>query len=318
MTDGTNPDSRDKEFRPLLQFYVYVLTDPRDNSVFYVGKGQGERALNHVAEVRQLIAKGAALESEKHRKIKDILDNHAEPTTLVIARFNEEGHAHAVESVMINFVYDYDRVLTNAVRGHGAEFVRRNGDTRLLPGIDIPERVRSQDGVFTDKNVEALTAAGAYDLLQRIRQQLSNRGYTPRDFSRGTPDRPFDPGESNGWLGLIVPIHGIDFMVSFSATCKPAVSIANTPATRNDIAYAGLARIEAKKGPKFHAGTPKNIVVKGERRYRDFELRDFVDHRGKPMLTKPVFDPDNLEPMFEMLAEFRKILAEQPDTQGTA
>lgn len=61
------------EFIPLLPYHVYVLIDPRDETIFYVGKGKGERALNHVTEVKQLTAKGNTLESAKHRRIRDIL-----------------------------------------------------------------------------------------------------------------------------------------------------------------------------------------------------------------------------------------------------
>lgn len=30
-----------------LKYYVYLLQDPRDNSVFYVGKGVGNRVFQH-------------------------------------------------------------------------------------------------------------------------------------------------------------------------------------------------------------------------------------------------------------------------------
>jgi hypothetical protein len=30
-----------------LAYYVYLLIDPRDGKVFYVGKGKGERCLQH-------------------------------------------------------------------------------------------------------------------------------------------------------------------------------------------------------------------------------------------------------------------------------
>ncbi|XZE17522.1 hypothetical protein SH449x_002796 [Pirellulaceae bacterium SH449] len=33
-----------------LGFYVYLYIDPRDESVFYVGKGKGERALAHLKD----------------------------------------------------------------------------------------------------------------------------------------------------------------------------------------------------------------------------------------------------------------------------
>ena len=31
-----------------LNYYVYCIINPRDNKIFYVGKGKGERVLNHV------------------------------------------------------------------------------------------------------------------------------------------------------------------------------------------------------------------------------------------------------------------------------
>lgn len=312
MPEHTRPNGDANEFIPLLPYYVYVLIDPLDETVFYVGKGKGERALNHVAEVKQLIAKRGTLESAKHRRIREILDRDSEPKAMVVARFDDEKQAHAVESVLINFVYDYEKSLTNSVRGHGAEFVRRFGDRRLLPGIDIPERVRSQDGSFKNKNIEALEAAGAYKLLDRIREQLSIRGFVWRDFLAGTPDRPYDPGESNGWLGVIVHIQGIDFLVGFSKSCRPGVGIANTVATRNRKAYDGLARIEAVMGAEFHVGPPKNTKDKGEGRYRDFQHAQRVLPNGEPEPTKPTFDPDNLEALFELLSKFREILGATP------
>ncbi len=306
MSNITISNGTDNEFRLLLPFYVYVLTDPSNGKIFYVGKGKGERALDHAMEVRKLLVSGTKLDSAKHKRIKEILDKNLEPSAFVIARFDEEVKAHAVESVMINFVYDYDGALTNAVRGHGAEFVRRYGDWQILPGIDIPERVRSHDGTFKNKNVEALSASGAYDLLDRIRQQLTHQNFAPRGFAAGTPDRSFDPGESNGWLGLIVPIHDVDFLVSFSKSCNPTISVANTVATRNQRAYDGLAHIETFMGPNFHISQPKNRLVRNEGIYRDFG-KIYPD--GKFTAIKPIFEPDNLEALYKMLDDFRNILS---------
>ncbi|MDM7943552.1 MAG: GIY-YIG nuclease family protein [Hydrogenophaga sp.] len=318
MPDQTCSHTDAHEFIPLLPYYVYVLTDPRDETVFYVGKGKGERAFNHTTEVRMLIARGTALESAKHRKIREILDCGAEPKAMVVARFDDEQQAHAVESVLINFSYDYEHSLTNSVRGHGAEFVRRFGDSSVLAGIDIPARVRTNDGGFRDKKIEALQAAGAYELLDRIRDQLSARGFVWRNFEAGTPDRPFDPGASNGCLGVMVHIEGIDFMVTFSKACRPGVSVANTPATRNAKAREGLVRIEQELGAEFRVGPPKNTLIKGEGRFRDFEHTQRVRANGKPELTKPTFDPDNLEALFELLGKFRRILGAPPSTPGAA
>lgn len=33
-----------------LKYYVYILIDPRDNKIFYVGKGYGNRVFFHINE----------------------------------------------------------------------------------------------------------------------------------------------------------------------------------------------------------------------------------------------------------------------------
>lgn len=38
---------------PENRFYVYLLIDPRDNSIFYVGKGSGARKSTHAAIVKR-------------------------------------------------------------------------------------------------------------------------------------------------------------------------------------------------------------------------------------------------------------------------
>ena len=36
-----------------MGYYVYLYIDPRDGSVFYVGKGKGERALSHLKDTAE-------------------------------------------------------------------------------------------------------------------------------------------------------------------------------------------------------------------------------------------------------------------------
>lgn len=295
-----------EQFIPLLPYYVYTLVDPRTNEVFYVGKGKGERALDHVAQVRQLVRSGTALVSEKHRRIKAILDDGFEggPHARVIARFEDEKQAHAVESVLINFSYDFERQLTNAVRGHGAEFVRRFGDASELPGIDVPQRVRAHDGSFANEKIASLRAAGAYEFKARIEDELARRGFAVRGFTRGTTDRPYDPGESNGFLGTLVHIEGIDFLVGFSHKCKPGISIANTPATRTPAVRARMALIAQTLNANAYVRWA-NSPHQGEPKYGDF-WRTLAD--GKRERLKPVFEPDDLEGLYGTLEGFRRLL----------
>ena len=295
------------EFLPHLQYYVYVLLDPRDGSVFYVGKGKQERALAHVAEVISLINSNIPLESKKHLRIKEILDSGQQPKQLVVARFDDEKKAFAVESVLINYVYDFTK-LTNAVRGHGAEFVRKFGHLESdQPGLDIPERYRLNDGAYRDRHIAALRASGAYEFLERIRNRFTKLQFDCREFQDGYGS--FDPGASNGQLGFIVHIQGIDFLIKFTQSCEVGYSIANTPETRNDIRNNGLERIKTRMGEDFHISSPLNSRVQGEGRYLIFGRKD-NDGNFVKIKPKPTFDPDNLEGLFALFNKFKEILNE--------
>ena len=46
-----------------MKYYVYHLIDPRDNSVFYIGKGTGNRINDHQKEA----LRGALLNVEKEK-----------------------------------------------------------------------------------------------------------------------------------------------------------------------------------------------------------------------------------------------------------
>ena len=51
-----------------LQFYVYCLVDPRDNKIFYVGKGKGNRVFQHAMN-----ALDESADSLKLNTIRDII-----------------------------------------------------------------------------------------------------------------------------------------------------------------------------------------------------------------------------------------------------
>src|SRR4051794_17495195 len=54
-----------------LGFYVYLLIDPRDNAVFYIGKGAGNRCFAHLDEARKTSA-DAVGDYAKLARIRDI------------------------------------------------------------------------------------------------------------------------------------------------------------------------------------------------------------------------------------------------------
>lgn len=114
-------------------YYVYVLTDPTNNSIFYVGKGTGNRYSNHVKEVEKGLT-----ESLKQQKILKILKNGSNIMPLIVGRFSSEEEALAVESLLIHWAYGIDS-LVNCNGGHGVSFIRPKSHYEALQGIDEPE-----------------------------------------------------------------------------------------------------------------------------------------------------------------------------------
>lgn len=90
-----------------LGFYVYLYLDPRTNTVFYVGKGQGERVLAHLSE---------ASESRKVQVLRELRDLNLAPQIDILAhRLPDEETALRIEAAVIDLLGL--GTLTNAVRG---------------------------------------------------------------------------------------------------------------------------------------------------------------------------------------------------------
>lgn len=105
----------EKAIRALNGYYVYALIDPRDDSVFYIGKGIENRVFNHEIE------KNKNPDSEK-RKIQTIraIENAGLSVKRVIINWGLlESEAFAAEAALINFLnFTNAAQLTNIVAGH--------------------------------------------------------------------------------------------------------------------------------------------------------------------------------------------------------
>jgi hypothetical protein len=98
-----------------LGHYVYLYIDPSDGSVFYIGKGQGSRALAHLDDES---------ETEKTQRIRDIRAKGQEPTIELLAHgLPSEAAALQLEAAAIDLLGV--RRLTNRVRGHDSASVGR-------------------------------------------------------------------------------------------------------------------------------------------------------------------------------------------------
>jgi hypothetical protein len=106
-------DKIDLKIKNALGHYVYALIDPFDNKIFYVGKASGNnRVFDHL--------KSTKLETEKTKKIQEIIFKNAEPK-IEILRYDlaTKEIAFEVEASIIDALGIEN--LTNVVRGHKIE-----------------------------------------------------------------------------------------------------------------------------------------------------------------------------------------------------
>lgn len=100
-----------------LRYYVYCLVDPRDNKLFYIGKGTGDRVFQHAED-----SLNENLSSLKLDTIRDIISSGYEVKHYIIRHGLEEGAAFLVESTLIDLLtyqsFNTESVLANIVAGH--------------------------------------------------------------------------------------------------------------------------------------------------------------------------------------------------------
>lgn len=102
-----------------LKFYVYVLVDPRDNKIFYIGKGHANRVFSHINE--EIIN---PKEPERLVIIRAIKNSGQKVKYFIVRHGLEENEAFLLESVLIDFLtfkdFTENTKITNIVSGHHA------------------------------------------------------------------------------------------------------------------------------------------------------------------------------------------------------
>ncbi len=141
-----------------LGWYVYLLVDPREGQVFYVGKGQGNRAYAHAADATESVDH-PELQTAKHERILALHAAGDEVDVQVLRHaIDSEKQAYEVESAAIDLVNRLQPGhLLNVVLGHhhaqdglmAADQIETLYAAPLSPEPDVPILLVSLNQVWT-------------------------------------------------------------------------------------------------------------------------------------------------------------------------
>jgi hypothetical protein len=168
------------------RFYVYRLIDPRDGSIFYVGKGQKDRILHHERDARK--AEGVC--SEKVNRIKDIWESNREVLREHVAYFWDEQAAYDFETDLIEEIGLAN--LTNIMPGGQKAWTRRVAERRERKPLTFTQVLRKwSDGCF-----------------QRIAEWLKEGGHkgVRWSFTAADPKFAFHAEISAGVYNQLLPV----------------------------------------------------------------------------------------------------------------
>jgi hypothetical protein len=132
-----------------LNHYEYALRDPRNDRVFYVGKGQGNRVFEHFGEAETQAGSPAHHQSRKVRRILDIWADDLDVQVFIVRYgMDEESLAFEVEAATIDaYGISANGAVDNEVSGHHSKLrgvIDLDGALGLaaqpvMPGKDYPK-----------------------------------------------------------------------------------------------------------------------------------------------------------------------------------
>jgi hypothetical protein len=120
----------------MKEYYVYILIDPRNNEVFYIGKGCGSRVLSHEIDAEK---------NDNSNKLKRINDIKASGNNVIKTIFSQhlsEEQAFDDEAKLINFYkMNFPNQITNIQGGHHCKYIMPSEELEDINNTDFIDNI---------------------------------------------------------------------------------------------------------------------------------------------------------------------------------
>ena len=131
-----------REICSYIKHYIYLYIDPRNNQIFYVGKGKDNRAFSHLSD---------SSESQKVNRISEIRTLGLQPIIeILIHGVDSDDEIRRIEASIIDLIGIQN--LTNISRGYGAREYGRMTLDQLKSLYESDEAVFDEPALLININ----------------------------------------------------------------------------------------------------------------------------------------------------------------------
>lgn len=142
-------------------YFVYALIDPRDGSIFYIGKGKNNRPYRHLEEAKKTNKINKGQNPYKIRKIKNILA--AEYDCYEIKYLHENLSEKEAFELEIKEIASHDNLTNISLGGEGGDNITNNPNYDLIcKHISEGGKKRFEDPAERRKNAHYGESNGMY------------------------------------------------------------------------------------------------------------------------------------------------------------